>query len=145
VRSTRARRVRPASAWESVARFVAREDHDEAWRVAEERFPKDRKRQIAHAMAMKVSDSQWHKELSKLGAQTVEGRSPHWLRPFENYKTSCPSLAGSYDVVADEIARYLGFGVILDIPPSEDDLRRAAVVFERARRRTEAALGGAAR
>src|SRR2546421_5264467 len=34
--------------------IIARDDADEAWRVAEERFPEDRKGQIAHAMAMKV-------------------------------------------------------------------------------------------
>jgi alkanesulfonate monooxygenase len=127
--------------------IIAREDPDDAWRVAEERFPEDRKGQIAHALAMKVSDSQWHKELSGLGAQTEGRRSPYWLRPFENYKTFCPYLVGSYDAVADEIARYLGVGFttfILDIPPSEDELRHTAVVFERARRRTEA-LGGPAR
>src|SRR5919108_3581509 len=126
--------------------IIARDDPDEAWRVAEERFPEDRKGQIAHALAMKVSDSQWHKELSELGAQTEGGRSPYWLRPFENYKTFCPYLVGSYDVVADEVARYLGVGFttfILDIPPSEEELRHTAVVFERARKRTEA-LGGAA-
>jgi alkanesulfonate monooxygenase len=127
--------------------IVAREDPDQAWRIAEERFPEDRKGQIAHALAMKVSDSQWHKDLSDLGTQTEGGRSPYWLRPFENYKTFCPYLVGSYDVVADEIARYLGVGFttfILDIPPSEEELRHTAVVFERARRRTKA-LGAPAR
>jgi alkanesulfonate monooxygenase len=127
--------------------IIAREDPNQAWRIAEERFPEDRKGQIAHALAMKVSDSQWHKELSELGAQTGGGRSLYWLRPFENYKTFCPYLVGSYDVVADEIARYLGVGFttfILDIPPREDELRHTAVAFERARKRTEA-LGGAAR
>ena len=126
--------------------IIAREDADEAWRVAEERFPEDRKGQITHALAMKVSDSQWHKELSELGAKTEGGRSPYWLRPFENYKTFCPYLVGSYDAVAEEVARDLGVGFttfILDIPPSEDELRHTAVVFERARRRSEA-FGGAA-
>src|SRR5207247_11459384 len=114
-------------------------------RIAEERFPEDRKGQIAHAMAMKVSDSHWHKELSELGTRTAEEESPYWLRPFENYKTFCPYLVGSYDRVAGEVARYLdvGFTVfILDIPPSEDELRHTSVVFERARRRTEALGAG---
>jgi len=41
--------------------------------------------------------------------------------PFENYKTFCPYLVGSYDRVADEIARYVGVGyrtIILDVPAS---------------------------
>ena len=127
--------------------IIAREDSEEAWWIAEERFPEDRKGQIAHAMAMKVSDSQWHKELSELGDKTSGDRSPYWLRPFENYKTFCPYLVGSYDAVADEVSRYLGVGFttfILDIPPNEDELRHTAVVFERARRRAKAP-GGSAR
>jgi alkanesulfonate monooxygenase len=126
--------------------IIAREDPDEAWHVAEERFPEDRKGQIAHAMAMKVSDSQWHRDLSELGAQTEGVGSPYWLRPFENYKTFCPYLVGSYDVVSQEIARYLDVGFstfIVDIPPSEDELRHTAVVFERARRRSQTVRGPA--
>ncbi len=49
--------------------IIAREDADEAWRVALERFPEDRKGQITHQLAMKVSDSQWHKQLSELGGE----------------------------------------------------------------------------
>jgi alkanesulfonate monooxygenase len=118
--------------------IIARDDSGEAWQIAEERFPEDRKGQIAHAMAMRVSDSHWHKELSELGAQTAEGKSPYWLRPFENYKTFCPYLVGSYDRVANEIVRYLDVGFttfILDIPPSEEELRHTSVVFERALQR----------
>jgi len=74
--------------------IVAREDPQGAWRVAEERFPEDRKGQIAHKVAMKVSDSHWHKQLS----QVAEGRDngsnevphPYWLRPFQKYKNFCP-------------------------------------------------------
>ena len=126
--------------------IIARDDADEAWRVAEERFPEDRKGQIAHAMAMKVSDSQWHRELSELGARTSDDKSPYWLRPFENYKTFCPYLVGSYDRVGTELGRYLDLGFttfILDIPPSEDELHHTSVVFERALHRTQA-LGGPA-
>jgi alkanesulfonate monooxygenase len=115
--------------------IIARDDADEAWRVAEERFPEDRKGQIAHALAMKVSDSHWHKELSELGARTADERSPYWLRPFENYKTFCPYLVGSYDRVAEELRRYLDLGFttfILDIPPSEAELQHTSVAFERA-------------
>jgi alkanesulfonate monooxygenase len=126
--------------------IIARDDADEAWRVAEARFPEDRKGQIAHAMAMKVSDSQWHKELSQLGARTDAATSPYWLRPFENYKTFCPYLVGSYDRVAEEVTRYLDLGFttfILDIPPTEVELTHTSVVFERALRRMQT-LGGAA-
>jgi alkanesulfonate monooxygenase len=126
--------------------IIARETAEEAWRIAEERFPEDRKGQIAHGLAMRISDSQWHRELSELGARTEASQTPYWLRPFENYKTFCPYLVGSYDRVAEEIARYLllGFSTfILDIPPSEAELAHTAVVFERARRGTQTIAGPA--
>ena len=69
---------------------------------------------------MKVSDSQWHKQLSELAAtEPVDGENPYWLGPFENYNTFCPYLVGSYDAVSAEVARYIGLGFktfILDIP-----------------------------
>lgn len=115
--------------------IIAREDPDEAWRVALERFPEDRKGQITHKLAMKVSDSQWHKQLSELGGdRPVDGENPYWLGPFENYNTFCPYLVGSYDAVSAEVARYISLGFktfILDIPVSDEELQHTAVVFER--------------
>jgi alkanesulfonate monooxygenase len=84
---------------------------------------------------MKVTDSQWHKQLSDLGEQPVSRENPYWLGPFQNYKTFCPYLVGSYDAVADEVARYMGQGYrtfILDIPVSDEELDHTAVVFDRA-------------
>jgi alkanesulfonate monooxygenase len=124
--------------------IIARDDAAEAWQIAEERFPEDRKGQITHALAMRISDSQWHKELSELGARTAETQNPYWLRPFENYKTFCPYLVGSYDRVAEEVARYLDLGFttfILDIPPNEAELDHTAIVFERALRRAQSVAG----
>ena len=115
--------------------IIAREDADEAWRVALERFPEDRKGQVTHSLAMKVTDSKWHEQLSELGEQPVGEDNPYWLGPFKNYKTFCPYLVGDYDTVCAEIGRYLGVGFrtfILDIPPSEEELEHTAVVFERA-------------
>lgn len=115
--------------------IIAREDPQEAWSVALERFPEDRKGQITHGLAMKVSDSKWHDQLSKLGDEPVGEHNPYWLGPFKNYKTFCPYLVGSYESVSAEVGRYIGQGYrtfILDIPPSEDELRHTAVVFEQA-------------
>jgi alkanesulfonate monooxygenase len=116
--------------------IIARGDADEAWRVALDRFPEDRKGQLTHQLAMKVSDSSWHRQLSQLGELPVSGENPYWLGPFQNYKTFCPYLVGSYDAVAGELARYIGLGFrafILDIPPSEEELEHTAVVFARAK------------
>jgi alkanesulfonate monooxygenase len=118
--------------------IIARDDETRAWKVARARFPEDRKGQLTHGLAMKVSDSQWHSQLSKLGAQPPSAENPYWLGPFENYKTFCPYLVGSYTTVAVELARYMELGFetfILDIPPDEEELRHTAVAFEQASRR----------
>jgi len=113
--------------------IIARETDEEAWRVAYERFPEDRKGQIAHELAMKTSDSVWHKQLSDLAHSTEPKKTPYWLGPFQNYRTFCPYLVGSYETVAQEISRYLSLGYetfILDIPPNENELRSIAQVFD---------------
>jgi alkanesulfonate monooxygenase len=117
--------------------IIARADEDEAWRVAHERFPEDRKGQLTHQLAMKVSDSAWHKRLSEIGSQTNGKRDTYWLHPFETYKTFCPYLVGSYAQVAAELARYIGAGYrtyILDIPAAQEELEHAGKVFRLALR-----------
>ena len=115
--------------------IIARRDEAEAWEIAEQRFPEDRKGQITHQLAMKVSDSLWHQQLSQTAKHTKTESSPYWLRPFENYKTFCPYLVGGYDQVAEELVRYIALGYmtyILDVPPSQEELRHVNIVFDRA-------------
>lgn len=116
--------------------IIAREDEDTAWEVARQRFPPDRTGKITHSIAMKVSDSVWHKQLSDLAHQTESVRSIYWLEPFQNYKTFCPYLVGSYAQVAGEIRKYLSEGsrvFILDVPHSQEDLVHTRRVFDMAR------------
>jgi alkanesulfonate monooxygenase len=115
--------------------IITREDGDAAWRIARERFPEDRRGQLTHQLAMKVSDSIWHGQLSELADATTSGDSPYWLVPFQNYKTMCPYLVGSYERVGDELSRYIGVGYrsfILDIPPTEEELHHTNQAFRRA-------------
>jgi alkanesulfonate monooxygenase len=115
--------------------IVARPDSDEAWQVAHARFPEDRKGQLTQKLAMKVSDSHWHRQLAEMSATENGQDDPYWLWPFEQYATFCPYLVGSYERVADELRRYLSLGFstfILDIPPSEEELHHIGVVFQRA-------------
>jgi alkanesulfonate monooxygenase len=115
--------------------IIARANDDVAWDIAEQRFPEDRKGQLTHQLAMKVSDSMWHKQLTEMADQTRGQRHPYWLRPFENYKTFCPYLVGDHDRVAEEIGRYITLGYrtfILDVPPSCEELEQIGIVFERA-------------
>lgn len=120
---------------------IARDDGTEAWSVARERYPEDRKGQLTRQLATKVSDSQWHHELSELRSRNDDA-SPYWLVPFENYKAMCPYLVGSYDRVADEIARYVHAGYetfILDEPADASEMEHIRVAFTRARERHKAA------
>jgi alkanesulfonate monooxygenase len=115
--------------------IIAREESRKAWRIAHERYPIDRKGQLVHAMARRVSDSSWYEQLSAIGEQPTEHQSPYWLVPFKNYKTFCPYLVGSYDEVRREISKYMREGFqtfILDVPPNREELHHTAVVFDSA-------------
>jgi alkanesulfonate monooxygenase len=115
--------------------IIARAEDAEAWSIARTRFPEDRKGQLTHQLAMKVSDSSWHRQLSELGNAGPPAENPYWLVPFQNYKAICPYLVGSYDRVAEEIARYFDLGYrtfILETPMSAEEMRHVGVVFERA-------------
>lgn len=116
--------------------IIARENTPDAWSVAHVRFPEDRKGQLTHQLASKVSDSVWHQELSALKDDRTDGY-PYWLRPFQNYKTSCPYLVGSYREVAEIVARYIAVGFrtfITDIPPDKEELFHQKIVFDLASR-----------
>jgi alkanesulfonate monooxygenase len=115
--------------------IIARPSDEEAWSVALERFPPDRRGQIAHRFAMEVTDSAWHHQLSAREDGHEAQPDPYWLWPFQNYRTFCPYLVGSYERVAHEVGGYLERDfrtVILDVPPSRDELDHTGVVFERA-------------
>ena len=115
--------------------IIARESEEQAWTIADSRFPADRKGQLTHQLAMKTSDSAWHKQLSDLAIATRTDDTPYWLWPFENYRTFCPYLVGEYDRVAAELAKYIERGFqafILDIPPAKDELQHINIVFSKA-------------
>lgn len=113
--------------------IIARRDEEAAWAAAQARFPEDRKGQITHQLAMKVSDSLWHKELSQIQGEV--DKTPYWLVPFQNYKTMCPYLVGSYVRVSAELRRYLALGhrtFILDIPSHREELYHSKIALQRA-------------
>ncbi|MBF6567582.1 MAG: LLM class flavin-dependent oxidoreductase [Candidatus Binataceae bacterium] len=115
--------------------IIAAETDEQAWQLAQQRFPADRKGQIRHALAMKLSDSQWHKQLSAMEQDTSGQRSVYWLWPFKNYNTFCPYLVGGYETVSNEISKYMRAGFtryILDIPLAERDLHSCQTAFRMA-------------
>lgn len=119
-------------------------NHNRAWELARQRFPGDRQGQVIHKVAMKVSDSHWHKQLSELDQASPDGESLYWLWPFKNYKTFCPYLVGSHEEVSEELARYVRAGFknfIVDIPAEESDLRNSGIVFRMAAERLNIQTG----
>ncbi|HYD32181.1 MAG TPA: LLM class flavin-dependent oxidoreductase [Azospirillaceae bacterium] len=114
--------------------IISRHDAGEAWRIAQARFPDDRKGAIRHRLAMTVSDSAWHQQLSTLGERAAS-ETPYWLGPFQRSQTFCPYLVGAYDTVAAELARYMTKGYrsfILDIVPSAEEFAHIKTVFDKA-------------
>jgi alkanesulfonate monooxygenase len=109
--------------------IIGREDEEDAWRIAHERFPQDRRGQATHQLAMKMSDSAWHRQLSAIAPQ-LSAESAYWMVPFQNYKTFCPYLVGSYERVGEELGRYLSSGcrtIILDVPPDATEMRHVSL------------------
>lgn len=105
--------------------IIAHDQAEEAWRIAWNRFPEDRRGQLAHSLAMKRSDSVWHKRLSELVKTKTDENNPYWLWPFQNYQTFCPYLVGDVATVAAELSRYFKMGyftLIVDIPRTFEDL-----------------------
>ncbi len=114
--------------------IIARENSAEAWRVAHDRFPPNRRGQILHEMAMTKSDSHWHSTLSQLADESASEGNCYWLGPFQNYDTFCPYLVGSYDEVVPHLRTYWEAGhrtLILDSPRDEEDLASTAEVLAR--------------
>ena len=115
--------------------ILARHTHDKAWSDARTRFPETRAGELSHHLANKVSDSEWHKTLSKLNGYDLNDEAVYWLGPFKHYQTFCPYLVGDYEEVARELSGYLKVGCstcILDIPVSEIDLQSTLRVFDQA-------------
>ncbi len=120
---------------------IARKGEDQARRIAHERFPEPRKGQVIHRLAMKTSDSSWHKHLCELGEEAKKEVTSFWLVALENYKTFCHYLVGSYKRVAEELARCIAVGYrkfIHDIPPAQEGLCHTKIAFDFAWRRTAA-------
>jgi alkanesulfonate monooxygenase len=102
---------------------ITRPRGEDAWASALARFPEDREGRLHRQLAPRTSDS----------------RDTYWVYPFENYQTTCPYLVGSYQNVAEELARYAASGYhtfILDIPPAREEFEHIGKAFQTASRKT---------
>jgi alkanesulfonate monooxygenase len=118
--------------------MVTRPRGEDAWTIALARFPEDRKGQLTRQLATKVSDSAWHHRLAEIAEESTGARDTYWLHPFENYQTNCPYLVGSYEDVAEHVARYVEDGYrtfILDIPAAKEEFEHIGKVLQAASRR----------
>jgi alkanesulfonate monooxygenase len=113
--------------------IIARPRSSHAWSVANERFPGGRKGQLAHPLAMRVSDSVWHQQLSEMIKEVGEVQGVYGKWPFQNYQTLCPYLVGSHEEGADEVSRSVRGGFksfVLNIPTSPGELHHTHAVFD---------------
>jgi len=114
---------------------IARDTADEAWQLANQRFPPDRAGEMKHRLAVQVSDSFWHRSQAD-----IAGGASFWLHPVNTYKSFCPYLVGSHEDVATTIGDYLAEGVgtlILDIPTCREDVVHAMTAIDLASARVE--------
>ena len=84
---------------------------------------------------MKSSGSASRRPLSQTAEQTSTSKSSYWVFPLGNYKAFCPYLVGSYESVAQELARYISLGYktfILDVPTDAEELDHMNTVFSHA-------------
>jgi alkanesulfonate monooxygenase len=112
--------------------IIARDDADEAWRIARARFPDDPVAEGMHQIAAGQVESRWHIDLSRDALNSTGSAGVYWLHPFRVYKTFCPYLVGSYGQVADMLRRYFDLGIevlILDVPAEPDDLEHAQIAL----------------
>jgi alkanesulfonate monooxygenase len=109
---------------------IVRETSQEAWAVAQRRFPFSPTGAAIREFATQMSDSRWNRELGK--DSNVPLGHPYCIQPFKNYFAHSPFLIGSFEDVARELAIYLRAGLttfLLEIPESAEDSRRITEVF----------------
>ena len=122
--------------------IIARDCDEQAWAVANERFPASRAGQMRQRMARQASDSQWLSRLSAAEEFPGGADSPYWMGPFRNYASFCPYLVGNREKVAAEVARYIDAGCrtfIMDTARDESDYHETRALFELALSRSVAA------
>jgi alkanesulfonate monooxygenase len=113
---------------------IARETHDEAWRVATKRYRPDAASELFHRKVVQDIEAEWHQHLWR-SSRAHRRPSSYWLYPFRTTREYCPYLVGDYDEVGAMMAAYMDLGVntlILSLPREADDLHHAIEALRRA-------------
>lgn len=120
--------------------ILAREDADEALRVAAERFPERSGPHLEHRLEMKWTDSRWQQHLIRAAE---DAPAPWWLAPFEHRHAQTPYLVGDIRTVSRALVPALEAGcewLFLDAPGDPDDLEHSHQVLRRAWNRASSRL-----
>jgi alkanesulfonate monooxygenase len=112
--------------------ILARDTDDEAWSIAHDLYPDDRRARMKTVMRKK-SPSEWNRRLAELATEE-DGLydEVYWTGAFRADKGNMPLLVGSYSKVADYLERYLALGVstvILAGVLTEEDFKHADIVL----------------
>ncbi len=95
--------------------ILARPDHDDAWSVAQNRFPLTWLG-TQETKLKTLSTNSWSRDLATRALANDpdaagEISDPYWLGAFTNGAASAPFLVGSIDEVAERLAEYMRLGV----------------------------------
>ena len=115
--------------------IITRERASDAWQVAFDHFPPDRRGEFKRKLTTRLSGSFGHQELFELGQALDVEHLPYWMHPFQTARAHCPYLVGDHRTVASELARSIERGArtfIVDTLKSHEDLDHVEVVFGRA-------------
>jgi len=110
--------------------IISRPTVDQAWEVANTRFPANEVGAQLRNYFVSVSDSVWVAELGR-EIKVPEGH-PYWLGPYKHNYAQCPYLVGDRSAVAAELAGYIRMGLrtfLVDEPQDDDDALNITETF----------------
>ncbi|MEW9700037.1 LLM class flavin-dependent oxidoreductase [Paenibacillus sp. SI8] len=119
--------------------IIARENKNEAWEIARNRFNPDTLGRLS-ILAKTNSESIWLQNLAKLGVHSEEYDDVFWMGGFISGKANHPLFVGSYQDVAQYVAKYVKSGIsecIVGGLETESDFAHTLEVFSRAERLLE--------
>jgi alkanesulfonate monooxygenase len=113
---------------------IAREEREDAQIIALERFPQNRRGELATKLKT-TAESTWIRSLaeSSLKADPAQFSSVFWLGAYRSGKAYCPYLVGTYEEVAGALGQYHALGaraLLVDGPDTITDFEHLDRVLE---------------
>lgn len=107
--------------------LLARPTDEEAWDSARSMYPGDRAAYI-ETVLKRNSESDWSQRMAVLATDGDLYDGVYWTGLYRSAKAAAPLLVGSYERVAEYLARYLALGIrtiLLSQVHTENDFRHA--------------------